>query len=146
LVDEVLVLRKLTQLEEYLEQVREFSILSIADYSADWKAQRIVERTLQMMIELCIDIAGHLVSDRRLRIPVSYADTFRVLVEGGILDGDLGRIMENMAKFRNVVVHHYDLVDSSIVITILRKHLDDFMQFRDAVLKVMRAEGPPADG
>ena len=25
------------------------------------------------MIELCIDIAGHIISDRRLRVPVSYA-------------------------------------------------------------------------
>ncbi len=146
MVDEVLILRKLTQLEEYLGQVREFATLSVADYSADWKAQRIVERTLQIMIELCIDISGHLVSDRRLRIPVSYADTFRVLVEGGILDDDLGKIMEKMAKFRNVVVHHYDRVDSAIVITILRKHLDDFIQFRDAVLEAIRAEGPRADG
>ncbi len=142
----MLILRKLTELEECLAQVREFATLSIAEYSTDWKAQRIVERTLQMMIELCVDIAGHLVSDRRLRIPVSYADTFRVLVEGGILDDDLGKIMEKTAEFRNVGVHHYDRLDSSMVITIPRKHLDDFLQFRDAVLKVIRADGPPAEG
>jgi uncharacterized protein YutE (UPF0331/DUF86 family) len=40
----------------------------------DWKTRRIVERTLQIMIELCIDIAGHIISDRRLRVPVSYAN------------------------------------------------------------------------
>jgi uncharacterized protein YutE (UPF0331/DUF86 family) len=124
-------------LEEYLDQVREFSTISHAEYTADWKAQRIVERTLQIMVELCIDIAGHIVADRRLRVPDSYADTFSVLVENGLMDDSLGKTMQKMAKFRNVVVHHYDCVDVAIVITILRKHLDDFPRFRDAVLKLV---------
>ena len=44
--------------------------------------------------------------------------------------------MEKMAKFRNVVAHHYDRVDAAIVVTILRRHLDDFLLFRDAILAV----------
>jgi uncharacterized protein YutE (UPF0331/DUF86 family) len=136
-VDTVLILRKLTQLEEYLAQLRQYSTLSIEEYTGDWKAQRVVERTLQIMVELCIDIAGHIVSDRRLRVPTGYADTFTVLVENGFIGESLGKTMEKMAKFRNVVVHHYDRVDAAIVITILRKHLEDFLQFRDAVLKLL---------
>ena len=73
MVDKTLILRKLAELEEYLGQIREFSSVSAEDYSGDWKTRRIVERTLQIMIELCIDIAGHIISDRRLRMPVSYA-------------------------------------------------------------------------
>jgi uncharacterized protein YutE (UPF0331/DUF86 family) len=42
--------------------------------------------------------------------------------------------MERMAKFRNVVVHQYEGVDAGIVISILTKHLNDFEQYRDAVL------------
>jgi uncharacterized protein YutE (UPF0331/DUF86 family) len=78
-VDKVLLLRKLAELEEYLRQIKEYANVSAEQYSKDWRIQRIVERTLQMMIETCADIAGHIISDRGYRIPTSYADTFRVL-------------------------------------------------------------------
>lgn len=137
MVDETLILRKLAELEEYLGQISEFSSVSAEDYSGDWKTRRIVERTLQIMIELCIDIAGHIISDRRLRVPVSYADTFKSLAEAGLITPQISDIMERMAKFRNVVVHQYENVDTEIVIKILRKHLDDFLVFRDAVLQML---------
>jgi uncharacterized protein YutE (UPF0331/DUF86 family) len=144
LVDKTLILRKLAELEEYLEQIREFSAVSEEKYSGDWKTRRIVERTLQIMIELCIDIAGHIISDRKLRVPLSYADTFKSLAEAGLITPDTLDIMGKMAKFRNIVVHQYESVDTAIVIMILRKHLDDFLVFRDAVVKMVN--GHPIRG
>jgi uncharacterized protein YutE (UPF0331/DUF86 family) len=137
LVDQTLILRKLAELEEYLGQIREYSSVSAEEYIGDWKTRRIVERTLQIMIELCIDIAGHIISDRKLRVPVSYADTFKSLAEGGLITPQLSDVMGKMAKFRNVVVHQYENVDTEIVIMILRKHLEDFLVFRDAVLQML---------
>jgi uncharacterized protein YutE (UPF0331/DUF86 family) len=134
LVDRTLVLRKISELERYRDQVREFSSITLSDYKADWKTQRIVERTLQMMIETCVDIAGHIISDRGMRTPSSYADTFRVLAENSVADSELLAVMERMAKFRNVVVHQYEDVDAEIVIAILRRHLDDFRRYVDAIL------------
>lgn len=136
MVDKTLILRKLAELEECLGQIREFSSLSIEEYSGDWKTQRIVERTLQIMIELCIDIAGHIISDKKLRVPVTYADTFKSLADAGLISSEVFRVMEKMAKFRNIVVHQYERVDAAIVIMILREHLDDFLAFRDAILKI----------
>jgi len=54
------------------------------------------------------------------------------------LDENLFAVMEKMAKFRNIVVHQYEEVDAEIVIMILRKHLDDFVRFRDAILGSLR--------
>jgi uncharacterized protein YutE (UPF0331/DUF86 family) len=137
LVDKSLIMRKLAQLEEYLQQIKGYSSVSIDGYRQDWKTQRIVERTLQIMLEICSDIAGHVIADRRLRVPASYADTFKVLLENELIGPDLYQVMENMAKFRNIIVHHYDKIDETIVVGILRRHLDDFLMFRDAVLKVL---------
>lgn len=138
MVDKALILRKFTELEEYLKQVREFSGISLEEYSRDWKVQRIVERTLQMMIEACVDIANHIISDKECRIPKGYADTFRVLYEEGFLEKELFETMERMTKFRNIVVHHYDKVDEAVVVDILKRHLDDFLQYRDAILKLLK--------
>ena len=52
MVDRALMGRKIAQMETYLGQVKEFSPTSLAAYKNDWKTQRIVERTLQILIEL----------------------------------------------------------------------------------------------
>jgi uncharacterized protein YutE (UPF0331/DUF86 family) len=137
-VDKTLIMRKLSELEEYLNQVREFASIKREEYSEDWKVQRIIERTLQMMVELAVDISAHLISDKRLRVPTGYADTFKVLFEGGLINQGLYQVLAQMAKFRNIVVHQYDQIDDTIVVDILRNHLDDFVLFRDAVLKIIR--------
>jgi len=138
LVDKTLMMRKLSELEEYLGQIREFASIKQEEYSRDWKTQRIIERTLQMMIELTVDISAHLISDKRLRVPTGYADTFKVLFEGGLIGQDLYQVLMQMAKFRNVVVHQYDRIDDTIVVDILQNHLGDFLLFRDAVLKILK--------
>jgi uncharacterized protein YutE (UPF0331/DUF86 family) len=136
-VDKVLLLRKLAELEEYLRQIKEYANVNVEQYSKDWRIQRIVERTLQMMIESCADIAGHIISDRGYRVPTSYADTFRVLYEKEILTKDLFDTMEKMSKFRNMIVHHYDRIDPEIVVTILRKDLDDFLAFKNLIINLL---------
>src|ERR671930_378459 len=135
MVDKALILRKLASLSDYQKQVAEFSSITLEDYQSDWKVQRIVERTLQMMIETCADIAGHVIADDGLRTPETYADTFRVLGENGILATELTAVMEKMAKFRNIVVHQYESVDAEIVVLILKRHLDDFQKFSAAVVQ-----------
>ena len=138
MVDGTLMLKKLTQLEEYVTQIEEYRAISVEQYTNDWKLQRIIERTLQMMIETCVDIAGHIISDSKFRIPDSYADSFRVLFENKIIATDLCKTMEQISKFRNVIVHHYDRVDAEIVVGILRKRINDFNKFKDAVVNWLK--------
>jgi len=71
-------------------------------------------------------------------VPVTYADTFRVLYENGILNKDLFETMEKVAKFRNISVHHYDKVDTEIVAGILKKDLNDFLTYKDAIIKILK--------
>jgi len=136
-VDKTLLLRKLAELEEYLGQIKEYTNVSAEQYSKEWRTQRIVERTLQMMIESCADIAGHIISDRGYRVPTSYGDTFRVLYEKDILTKDLLETMEKISKFRNIIVHHYDRIAPEIIVNILRKDLDDFLIFKNAIIKLL---------
>ena len=141
MVDKSLILRKLAELEEYLEQIKEYSNITVDEYSDDWKIQRIIERTLQMMIENCVDIASHIISDRKYRIPKSYADTFSILHKEGVLEKELFDTMEKMAKFRNIVVHHYDKVDAEIVVNILKRYLENFQRYRNAIVNVLKENG-----
>lgn len=140
MVDKTLLLRKLADLQEYMKQVGEYSNIKVSEYSKDWKIQRIAERTLQMMIEICVDIANHIISDSEYRVPKSYADTFKVLYENNILEKRLFTKMEKMAKFRNIIVHHYDNIDEAIVVGILKKDLKDFIKYKDAIINLLKKE------
>ena len=137
MVDKLLIGRKLVEIETYLNQVREFSKISVAVYKSDWKTQRIIERTLQILIEVCIDIANHIISDKRMRLPTGYADTFQVLMENKVIGKDLFRSMDKMARFRNVVVHQYEKIAPGIVVSILRKNLGDFENYRKAITRYL---------
>ena len=140
MVDEALILRKLSELDQYYSQLKEYEKTTADQYSNDWKIQRIIERTLQMMIETCADIAGHIIADKGFRIPKSYADTFKVLLEEKILDRKLYAVMEKIAKFRNIVVHHYDKVDAEIVTAILKNNLTDFINYKEAIIQFLQKD------
>ena len=140
MVDETLILRKLSELDEYNKQIKEYETITVAKYSDDWKIPRIIERTLQMMIETCVDIASHIIADKGYRVPKSYSDTFKVLREEKIVSSKLFNSLEKMAKFRNIVVHHYDKVDAKIVVGILKKDLQDFMGYRDAIISFLKSD------
>ncbi len=134
MVDKILILKKLSTLDEYLKQIAEYTSITVQAYAGDWKTQRIVERTFQMMIETCLDIGGHIISDEKMRVPEAYADIFRILVENGILSKTHLVAFEKMAKFRNIVVHDYEKIDPEIVVAILRNHLQVFEVFKSSVI------------
>jgi uncharacterized protein YutE (UPF0331/DUF86 family) len=140
MVDKTLILRKLSELDEYYRQIKEFEKISVGQYSDDWKIQRIIERTLQMMIETCVDIASHIIADKGYRVPKSYSDAFKVLLDEKIVSSRLFDVLQKMAKFRNIVVHHYDKVDAEIVVGILKKDLRDFTSYKDAIISFLKSD------
>ena len=133
MVDRDLILRKLADLDQYLGQVSEYRGITVEQYRGDWKTQRIVERTLQMAIEVCLDIAAHIIADRGLRVPATHAEVFEVLTEAGLLDPALRDPMVRMSRFRNLIVHEYARIDPAMVVRILREHLPDLAQYKMAV-------------
>jgi uncharacterized protein YutE (UPF0331/DUF86 family) len=143
MVDRDLILRKLADLDLYLGQVSEYRAISADEYRRDWKTQRIVERTLQMAIEVCVDVANHVIADRGLRVPATYSEAFDVLAEAGLLPGPQREAMVRIVGFRNVLVHEYARVDAEIVVRILREHLEDLARFGAAARRWVTAELPP---
>ena len=120
MVDRDLILRKLIDLETYLSQLALYRDLDLATYRDDWKTQRIVERTLHLSVETCMDVADHLVADQRLRIPETSAETFEVLGHAGVLPHALADKLAKMVGFWNILVHDYARLDLSIVLRVLR--------------------------
>ena len=137
MVDRDLVLRKIADVERYLQQLTGYRQIDLETYQSDWKTQRIVERTLHLTIEACMDLADHIVADRCLRVPDTGAATFEILAEAGVVSPELGKALSRMAGFRNILVHDYARLDPAIVLRVLRTDVADIERFRDAVLRAI---------
>ena len=105
MVDVVLVEKILGDIKSNVSELRQATDITWEIYRTDKRSRRFVERTLHILIEACIDVAQHIISDEQLREPTSYRDTFAVLAESGIIQPEDLTRMENMASFRNLIVH-----------------------------------------
>jgi uncharacterized protein YutE (UPF0331/DUF86 family) len=95
----------------------------------------IVERSLQVAIEVCLDIGKIIISDQKLREPQDNKDVFRVLAENNIISEEKLTFLIQMAGARNILVHGYNKIDSEIVLGVLRRHLNDFYEYIGEIQK-----------
>ena len=128
---------KLRRLREYLGVLRELRLVPPDELVADKIRLGSVKYYLQVSIECCLDIAGHVVASEGFRAPKDYGDTFIVLAERGVLDRPFAEKLRQMAKFRNRLVHLYDEVDDRQVVDVLAADLGDFDRFRDRVVALL---------
>jgi uncharacterized protein YutE (UPF0331/DUF86 family) len=138
MVNRVLIERIVSDIKTNIRDLRDAEDITWKVYKTDKRARRFVERTLHISIEACIDIAQHIISDEGLREPTSYRDTFAVLAENEIIPiSDLPKF-ENMASFRNLIVHYYERIDDSVIYGVFKKNLSDFELFVERILEYLQ--------
>lgn len=71
----------------------------------------------------------HIVSFEGLREPGSNQEVFVVLGERGLFSGELQKNLEQMAKFRNLLVHDYARIKAEIIFRLIQERLDDLREF-----------------
>lgn len=124
-------------LDTYLAQLAEARQIDLPAYTNDWRAQRVVERTLHLLIEVCMDLADHVIADRALPVPGTAAEAFVVLAREQLLDGDLADALARMVGFRNLLVHDYMRLDPRRVLELATTGVADVERFRDRVLQMV---------
>jgi len=96
---------------------------------ADMRRFLMVKHALQETIEACLDIANHVISTESLGAPTDYRAYFAKLRQADILNPALAERLQDMAQFRNVLVHLYAEVNAQTVEDILNEDLDDIRAF-----------------
>lgn len=127
MVDRDLLLKKLAFIETCVQELRTLAKPECID--SDVREERFVVHTLQLAIQAALDIASHVVSDRRLGEPRTNRELFELLARTGWMTRELTEAMRAMAGFRNVVVHGYDSVDRRVVRDIVEHKLTDLVDF-----------------
>lgn len=87
---------------------------------------------MQLSIQVCIDVAGHLVSELDLPMPPDYRGLFPELTSAG-LDPALAARLGAATGLRNVLVHDYLDLDANVIWGALGL-LDDLREFAGFVV------------
>jgi len=139
MTDRALVEKRLAVIETCLAELRRLARPDVLE--TDVRERRFVEHTLQVAIQAALDVASHIVSDRRLGEPQTNRELFTLLEGDGWIDASLRTRMARMAGFRNVVVHGYDTVDLAVVRDILTSRLVDLDTFAACIRRALDTRG-----
>lgn len=137
MVDHELIQRKLMLLDENANQLKKLDLKLYESFKKQYTLQKATEKILQEMIETCLDIGKHIISDQGFRSPDDYKDVFTVLEEEGVIKKSTADIMKQMVGFRNLIVHLYEKIDVEIVFMSATKRLKDFNRFSKEILSYL---------
>lgn len=125
---------KLVQLGEYLSILKKILATSRDKFLEDKILIGSAKYYLQVSIKCCLDVANHIISADKLRAPSDYADSFKVLMQNDIIPSELGKTLQQMAKFRNRLVHLYGEIDDSYVYDFIKEDLSDIKAYKAIML------------
>ena len=97
----------------------------------DFTVQDAIILNILRACEAAIDLAMHLVAERKLGIPQSSRNAFELLETAGLLSAGSAQSMMRMCGFRNIAVHNYQEMELAILRSILESNLKDFEIYLD---------------
>ena len=138
-MDNDIVSAKLESLRRCVGRVRERTPASVESLQGDHDAQDILCLNLERAVQVCVDIAAHIVADGAAIVPDTMAGGFDALYGQGIISETLAGRMRRAVGFRNISVHAYQTLDWAVVYAIATERLEDFLEFARAIEKLLEA-------
>jgi uncharacterized protein YutE (UPF0331/DUF86 family) len=130
------IARKLQSLDEVLAELRSLGQVDTAQLKNDWRTQRAIERDLQVLVEIVIDVCQRLISLAGQTPAATGADAIERCVQLKVLSDD--DVYRKMVGLRNFIVHRYEHIDVNILVDMVNQRLPDFEQFRAEVLAYVK--------
>lgn len=133
MADDVLI-NKAATIECCVTRAREEYAANPAGFVTDHTRQDAAILNIQRACEAALDMGQHLIRREKLGVPQSTRDVFSLLAHGGWIDIKLADNLKRLVSFRNIAVHDYIALQLPIVIKVIEKHLDDFLQYSQTLL------------
>ncbi|MCK4370405.1 MAG: DUF86 domain-containing protein [Candidatus Lokiarchaeota archaeon] len=129
-----LVITRLNKLNELLDILNELKNTKKEDFLSNYKNYFTAQRTLEICINICIDIGNHIVSLNNIERPETFSDIIKILAKHNVISEELSTRLIKMVRFRNLLGHFYLEIDNEIIYNILQNDIKDFNSFREAIL------------
>lgn len=128
------VLNKISVIERCIKRIKE-EYDNNPENLKNYTKQDSIILNIQRACEVSIDLAMHIISERKFGIPQNSRDAFEILFNNKIIDENLMRKLKSMVGFRNIAVHDYQTVNLDIVKAVIENHIDDLKKFSSSILK-----------
>lgn len=128
---------KIQRIEENIKKLNELYEMDQKEFTDDFRNVEAAKHLLQTSIEAMIDIANHIIAQKKFRKPDTSAEAFEILAENNLIADDSRDKYILMTKFRNKVVHLYTKVDDQEIFKIMQNNLSDYKKFIREILKII---------
>ena len=132
-MNSLVIVSKLESLRRCLDRITSKKPESLDQLLEDIDMQDILALNLERSIQLCVDIANHILSSLDDSPAMSMAETFERLSEKGIISNELAGNLRRAVGFRNLSVHAYDKIDWNLVWNNFESDLNDLVQFVEII-------------
>ena len=132
-MDRLLIAQKLETLRQCLTRVAGKCPPDATTLAGDIDLQDILVLNLTRSVQLCVDIASHIIAASSEAAPASIDEAFSTLARIGVIDDTTATNLRRAVGFRNIAVNNYDSVDWDIVHAICQSQLDDFRAFASKI-------------
>ena len=102
-MDRCVIDDKLERLRRCIQRIEHKRPALLADLVADYDLQDILSVNLERAIQLCVDIAAHIIAAREISAPTTMAAAFESLQVLQVLSPELATSMKKAVGFRNIV-------------------------------------------
>ena len=128
-MDRLILEEKLESLRRCVARIDSRRADTAEALAQDVDRQDILALNLSRAVQLCVDMAVHVLAGSPRAAPHTMGESFELLAEEGLIDEALADRMRAAVGFRNVAVHSYRSIDWSIVHTITHEGMADFRDF-----------------
>jgi uncharacterized protein YutE (UPF0331/DUF86 family) len=83
---------------------------------------------IQQLVEICIDIATHIIANQPVQSAENARSSFEVLAKNNIITPELATNLAKAVGMRNLIVHQYDDIDYYKVYEIYKTDMKDIKE------------------
>jgi len=132
-----LIRTRCNEIEASFDRLENIRTFTLEQFLTDQDTQDVACYRLLIAIEAALALCFHVSAKRLQTVPEEYAGCFGLLHEAGILSADFTSRLQQMARFRNPLVHVYWKIDYSQVYDIIQTRLNDLRDFSMAMTNLL---------
>lgn len=133
MLDREMIGMKINSIQNCIQRIVE-KTENTPDWISKFDLQDIVVLNLTRAVQLCVDLAGVIITGQKWGIPRTLAEAFTILHRNNVITQPLMQVMKKMVGFRNIATHAYKEIDYNIVKSIVENRLGDFEEFYTLIL------------
>ncbi len=120
---------KLRRIRELLDQLQAFGPVDARRMTAETVTELATERVLTLLVDLAFACNSHVATAILGRAPDSYAQSFALAAESGMITSELAAALRPSVGMRNVLVHDYIETDRGMVAAAVPLALEQYGEY-----------------